>query len=722
MKTTILTLSLLGLAGFALNSPSLAQSADRRPIFEPDGPSDGNASGVSSSAQNLFEGTKVTASKSLPSNPPESAIDGQITPNNYWGAEGLPVWHQIDMGKNQSLSSIQIWPYWEDGRIYKYKVEGSKDGKSWKTLVDQSSNSISGTKEGSQYSFTPVEVRFIRTTFLDNSKGKQNGGHLVEIQGFAQPQKSNLNICAVPTNRRIPKHGSPDAEIATRKTIAETAWRGERVNAQVALWNDKPMSQVRFQAKPLKGPGGATIPVDASFVRFTLGGNKVYADIIEPNLPRVDLPAGTTRSVWLQMDIPAKATPGIYKGEILAKAQDSPAVKIPIALKVLPVAIPAPKNWKMHLDLWQHPESVARVHNVPSWSPEHFALLKPLMKRLADAGQKTITCSLIDEAWGGQTYDAWPAMIEWSMKPNGVMTYDYTNFDKWIDFMLNDVGINEQITCYTMIPWSNKLRYMDLATGDYKYIDIIPGQPGYEKVWGPFLTDLRKHAKEKGWLNRICIGIDERPDSAVKAAHTLVQKYAPEFKIGSAVNSPTQTTSEMYNLSPVFGHSNTVMGNILAKRKAEGKKTTYYVCVQPNKPNTFTVSPLAESEWLGIFTAANHFDGFLRWAYNSWGRDSIQDSSFGNWPAGDCFLVYPGNRSSLRFEKLRDGIEDFEKIELLRQYAKTSKASPALKKAVADMDKTLLELFTVPRGSGTEHEDDVNKANAAILKAAMEIR
>lgn len=719
MRKSIFTLTLLGLA---LGSPLWGQSPDRRPVEESDGPSGGSAAASSSQEANLFQGAKVTASGSHQEDKPELAVDGDLSPNKYWGCEKLPVWHMVDMGSPQTLSSVHIWPFWEDGRIYKYKIEGSKDGRSWKTLVDQSANSISGTKEGSPHSFSPANVRYVKTTMLDSSKGKQSGGHIVEIKGFAKPEQSNLNICAVPTGRRLPKHGFPSVDVASKKMIAETAWRGERVNGQIALWSEKALSQLRLQATPLKGPGGASIPMEATFVRYTLGGGKLHADILDEDLTRVDLLGGTTRFVWVQADIPASAAPGVYKGEVLARAEGSPVVKMPVAIKVLPPAIAEPNRWKVHLDLWQHPHAVARVHGVTPWSPEHFALLQPIMKRLADAGQKTITCSLIDEAWGGQTYDLWPAMIEWSMKPNGTMVYDYTNFDKWVNFMMKDVGITEQITCYTMIPWSNKLRYMDQATGDYKYTNIIPGQPEYEKIWGPFLADLRKHAKEKGWADKICIGIDERPDHAIQAATDLVKKYAPEFKICSAVNAPTKITSEMYDLSPILNHADTVMGDVVKKRRAEGKKTTYYVCVHPNKPNTFTVSPLGESEWLGLFAAANNLDGFLRWAYNSWGREPLLDTSFGNWPAGDCFLVYPGNKSSLRFEKLRDGLEDFEKIEILRKAAKAPNASAALKKAVGEMDALLKELFTVERSKGSEHEEDVNKANEAILKASLLLR
>lgn len=721
MNKTIIPSLLLALA---ISSSAHADSPDRHPQLEPTRASGGSSSNQASN--NLFgKGAKVTASGFFGNDKPELAIDGNINPKQYWGCENLPASLTVDMGSPKTLSSIRIWPFWEDGRIYKYKIEGSKNGKTWKTLVDQSANSISGTADGSAFSFDPAEVQYVRTTILDNSRGKQVGGHIVEIQGFAKPEKSRLNIAAIPTTRRIAQNGAPTAEEAKDKSIAEVAWRGERVNGQATLWADKTMSQLRFLATPLKGSDGSTIPLKASFVRFTHGNGNIYADIIDEEIERIDLPGGTTRSIWLQADIPTTAKPGIYKGDLLVKADGTAPVKLPVAIKVLPNAINTPDKWKVHLDLWQHPHAVARVHNVKPWSDEHFALMKPLMKRLADAGQKTITCSLIDEAWGGQTFDWWPAMIEWSMKPDGTMVYDYANFDKWVNFMMNDVGIKEQITCYTMIPWSNKVRYMDQATGDYKYANITPGTPDFEKIWGHFLADFRKHTKKKGWINKICIGIDERPDHAVRASFEVIKKYSPEFKVCSAVDRPTQATGEVYDISAAFAHANTVDGEFAAKRKAEGKKTTFYVCCNPNRPNTFTTSPPVESEWLGIFAAANNLDGILRWAYNSWGRDPLLNTDFGNWKAGDCFMVYPGNKTSLRFEKMRDGLENFEKINLLRQAAQSPKASAALKQAVAEMDKLLSDLFTIQRGNNAptaEHENDLQQANNAILKAALLVK
>src|SRR5690606_9897614 len=83
--------------------------------------------------------------------------------------------------------------------------------------------------------------------------------------------------------------------------------------------------------------------------------------------------------------------------------------------------------------------------------------------------------------------------------------------------------------------------------------------------------------------------------------------------------------------------------------------------------NMFTFSPPAESVWAGWYTAASGFDGFLRWAYNSWTQSPLTDTRFISWPAGDTYQVYPGPLSSVRFEKLIEGIQDYEKIQQLRK-------------------------------------------------------
>lgn len=692
----------------ALTSFVHAQSPDRHPLYEPAL----FKADIGGDQNNLFTGANITASEHFEKEVPALAVDGQANnADKCWGTASLPAWLQIDMGKPCELSALHVWPFWKGGRIYKYKIEGSRDGKSWKTLVDQSSNSIAATPEGVPFKFNPQTVQYVKITMLGNNAG--NGGQLVEIKGYGPDANLNLNAGVVKDYARVPFKGAPKEEML-EDSLRLSGWRGERTSGQIAVWASQEQPQLSVSCAGVRNAAGQVIPVKVSMVRYTRGGGNILADIIGKE-DRCDLPGGLVRPIWAEINIPPSANPGVYKGKVVISAENSSPVNIPVMLEVAPDLLPSPSNWKVHLDLWQHPQAVARWHDVEPWSPEHFALMKPVMKRLAEAGQKAITCSLIDEAWNAQTYDWFPAMIDWVKDRNGKMRWDYTNFDKWVSFMMNDVGVKGQISCYTMIPWTMKIRYMDEASGKYKFLDLKPNDPSYEAIWGPFLTDFRKHVKSKGWLDKTCIGLDERPDALVKAAKNMLDKYAPEFKIVSAVNHPSAVTRDVFDVSPVIDHAETVLGDLLEQRKKADKKTTFYVCCWPGKPNTFTHSPLAEPEWLGLFAAANNLDGFLRWAYNSWGRNPFETTDFGSFPTGDCFLVYPGNLSSLRFEKLRDGLEEFEKVNILR--ARAAK-NPKARAAVALMDKELAELFTVKKSKGSEHEDDVRKAREIIRKTA----
>ena len=115
--------------------------------------------------------------------------------------------------------------------------------------------------------------------------------------------------------------------------------------------------------------------------------------------------AGAHRAIWFEANVPQNAEPGVYCGTVTVSVPGcEPAVQ-EITLEVQPATLPAPEAWKMHLDLWQHPQSVARWHDAEPWSTAHFEHLRPLMQRLAAAGQKCITCILLDEAWNAQTYD-----------------------------------------------------------------------------------------------------------------------------------------------------------------------------------------------------------------------------------------------------------------------------------------------------------------------------
>lgn len=62
------------------------------------------------------------------------------------------------------------------------------------------------------------------------------------------------------------------------------------------------------------------------------------------------------------------------------------------------------------------------------------------------------------------------------------------------------------------------------------------------------------------------------------------------------------------------------------------------------------------------------YNGSLRWAFNSWVENPLVDSRFRTWPAGDTYIVYPQARGSIRYERLLEGIQDYEKISIVKTF------------------------------------------------------
>ena len=102
----------------------------------------------------------------------------------------------------------------------------------------------------------------------------------------------------------------------------------------------------------------------------------------------------------------------------------------------------------------------------------------------------------------------------------------------------------------------------------------------------------------------------------------------------------------------------------------------------------------------------------MRWALNSWVKDPLLDTRFITWAAGDTYLLYPGGRTSARFERMIDGIQAYEKIRILRN-AKDKRGRS--KNYGKQLDK-ILEPFNEFNLQEVPASQVVNKAKAALNK------
>ena len=456
-------------------------------------------------------------------------------------------------------------------------------------------------------------------------------------------------------------------------------WKGERVHAQAVLVAPEAVKSFKFNVTDLKS-GKNVIPasaIDRYFETYVMGEVEFKGETsLRPDrLVKMDgmsVPAKTVRPVWLTINIPASAVPGKYKGTLTANC-DGMIFKLPLTLEVGKNVLPEPKDWKFHLDLWQNPYAVARYFDFPLWSKEHFDTMRPIMEYLASAGQKVITTSIIQHPWNSQTEDPFESMVGKFRGMDGTWKYDYTVFDRWVEFMMS-CGITEQIDCYSILPWHLTFEYFDARLNCTVSKKMEPGSKEYEDYLLPFLTDFAKHLKAKGWFEKTCIAMDERPKDLLEHAYAIVHKAEKNFKIEGAVNYfGPEVAERMYDISFAFREP-LLTPEQLSNHLAKGNMVTIYTCCSPQRPNTFIDSNPSESVFLGWFVAAAGYSGYLRWAYNSWVKDPCVDARFRTWRAGDCYLVYPDG-PSIRMERLIEGIQDFEKIRVLRNGLKADKAA-----------------------------------------------
>ena len=533
--------------------------------------------------------------------------------------------------------------------------------------------------------------------------------------------KNGLQVSFASTDQAYFRTEVPDVKQTT--TWQGTGWRGERINTFILIWSPDTLKQVRFILKDLVNSKGQHLNkknIQLNIVRYVISNypynatdatcdvsayKNVYLmpDRFE-SFERFDLPGRTVRPVWLSIDIPSAIEAGVYHGNIEVQCEKYKTM-LQVNIKVQKQILPPPHEWQHRLDLWQNPWVIAWYNHVKPWSDEHKALLKKHLALYAGAGGKYITTYAVHSPWSDNSYMIEETMIEWVKTQMGSWKFDYTIFDQYVQLAM-EAGIDKAITIYTPVPWGNRFRYLDEKTGNYIYETWAPGSTDFKNAWDAFLSDLQIHLRKKGWFEKTYLGINENTLEQTLAAIKVIKEHSKKWKITYAGNWHNELDTLLNDYCFLYGQEPGV--NVVKERVARGFTSTYYICCNPPKPNDFIFSPPVEGRWLGWYSAAHGYDGFLRWAYDAWPADPARDARHTVWPAGDCFLVYPGGNSCIRFEKLREGIVDYEKIRILKTLVSKS-ADKKIKNLMSELDDHLQSFLN-------EHEFKTEKIAADVDK------
>lgn len=477
---------------------------------------------------------------------------------------------------------------------------------------------------------------------------------------------------------------TPLKALACRNSVASLA---------VLVTANQPTEHARLVFSDLIGPGG---PIQGSV--FTVRQAKPVptpekGEFCDPLYEVDDFSIQRSAALFAGIRIPKGIPAGIYRGTVSLMVEDNEAARCDIEVEIADVDLPDVHDWSFFLNVWMNPGAVAHRYGVEMWSDEHFRLLKPYIRDLAEHGQKTAVVPICYQPWGTQTPVPFPNAVIWKKRGNKY-EFDFSTFDRYVE-LHEECGIDRAIHCYSIAPAPGdsdkcKIVYIDCETGEDHSIDTAIGDAEYVKAWSAFFTAFRDHLSAKCWLQKTYIAFDEKPAEIMKKLVAVINDIAPDFKTALAANSRSDVFTRLDDLSLyIFYDENGVTETAPVERSAMGVAemldphnacamktiTTFYVCCGPEFPNTFVFSPLVESRMLPFLGAQGGFDGFLRWSYNDWPEDPYNQPHWGQWPTGDLFLVYPGEDgpvSSLRWEQLREGIQDYELAMIAATNMKTS--------------------------------------------------
>jgi uncharacterized protein YjdB len=493
------------------------------------------------------------------------------------------------------------------------------------------------------------------------------------------------------------------------KTAEVTVWKNDKVTSELVLFSKNcSLKNVKVTAGAFTN-GSETISADhvqPVFVKATKAYNGTYLgygdknravpaddgsnrsespDILYGNDP-VDIAWNQLQPVWVTFDIPKDAKAGTYTGTLSAAADGiTTPLTFTYTVKVQDAVLPDASEFENSFDieLWQYPYSSAEYYGVTPFSEEHLKILRPIMEKYKEAGGHAITTSIVEEAWNGQTYSKnevhYPSMVKWTKNADGSFSYDYTDFDKWVSFN-KELGIGDKIVLYSIAPWHNSFAYWE--NGTLKYESFTAGNARYQTVWRNFLTDLIAHLETKGWFEDAYIGIDERGFStaAFDLIDSVTNLHGQTLKTAGAMDNfvnkkdlAMRVTDLNVGDTAAAAHPDEFAA-LLEERESKGLRTTLYSCTE-HIPGNFSLSMPAESYWSIINAGKSDTAGFLRWAYDAWVENPLEDATHNAFEPGDCFLIYPSPKdasekevkSSVRLERMAEGVRDVNKLRLMER-------------------------------------------------------
>jgi hypothetical protein len=414
--------------------------------------------------------------------------------------------------------------------------------------------------------------------------------------------------------------------------------------------------------------------------------------------------------IWITIYVPKDATAGRYQGEILIKPSNAPETTVDLILNVWDFALPDVSHLRTTYGLGYG--SIKRYHNL---SDEQMEVV--VEKYLENFRSHRISPG-----------PAYPYKINVTFE-NGEFRFNFTDFDKALHRHLDVFGFN-----------SYPIPFPGIRKGGSFY-GYQEGTEEYNKTMIQYIKGIADHLEEKGWLSKGFWYIWDEPNPEVDPGIYDFISYHASLAKQANKNIKILLTcyfdKQFLNREELFDYidiwvpvESKAYPHLVKKRQMAGDEVWWYVCTGPRwpYPNYFIDHRAIEHRVRFWMAWKYNINGDLYWATTYWAQNpwehpmSVAGTGY-KWGNGDGRLIYPPDKegiskepnlngpvNSIRWELIREGLEDYEYFWLLKEWIKIVKAldNPDYndeieegEKALAEIDGMIKHLIIYPRLDST---------------------
>ncbi len=442
---------------------------------------------------------------------------------------------------------------------------------------------------------------------------------------------------------------------------------------------------------------------------------KVVSPGTQEKFPEILTPASSrwvfknnTQSIWIKVHIPSSVVPGKYCGTSTINTSAWGTYTVDIELNVMDVKLPnASDADAFSIEMWSQLvgnfdtdiDVICDAFDVEVGSAEWWSVMRSFADLMKQDRMNVLIINPIALLLQGNT----------TVSEDGVISFDWTFFDQFIGFYLQNAGIQQLAGGQLAKFKTNPMGWTD-EDYSHSYIEcIVRGADGAAvkelilpnpENWATdadslkakayleqYLPALYEHLQEKGWLNLWYQHIIDEPGQEHSRAlypilKNLITVHCPGVKTGDAMSvlRASQLQGNIDNWIIMEDTYEQAIEEMESYRKA-GDRLWLYTSCQPladDYLNRTIDKPVWNMEMIAYLCYLRGATGYLHWGLNQWNTWATNYSAYpnyleGDWmydnALGDASCVYPDKanlsiRDSIRTEAIREASELYELLRL----------------------------------------------------------